>query len=218
MSQTLPPYRLPATAISIAFSLGVVLSSGAPAFSETSPVTPEGIWLTKDGDSIVRIHPCSETQADASPAPSTPAASNTAASNKAQTAPAGAPYCGTVVWLKEPVDAHGKPKVDDLNSDPAKKNKPVIGLDILLGLTAQTDHWTGQAYNPDDGKYYDITFKVKTNTAPNDQADLRGCVLKILCQTETFTRAAEVPGGDPTLMVAAKPAKAHATKKENVVK
>ena len=136
----------------------------------------------------------------------------------AQASPPAPTYCGTVVWLKEPVDANGKPKIDDLNSDPDKKNKPVIGLDILLGLVAVADHWTGQAYNPDDGKFYDITFKIKTDKVHNDQADLRGCILKILCQTETFTRASEVPGGDPTLVAASKPVKTHAVKKDGALK
>jgi uncharacterized protein (DUF2147 family) len=210
MSQTVPPYRILAMAFSITLSLAAVFLAAAPAFSQSDPVTPEGIWLTKDDESIVRIHPCAELPATSSPA-STKA--------QAQPAPAGPPFCGTVVWLKDPVDANGKPKIDNLNTDPLKKNKPVVGLDILLGLIADTDHWTGQAYNPDDGKFYDITFKVKTDKEPNDQADLRGCILKILCRTETFTRATEVPGGDPTLaVVASKPVKTRAMKKESTLK
>ena len=66
-------------------------------------------------------------------------------------------------------------------------------------MKADDDHWTGKAYNPEDGKFYDITFKVKTDKEDNDQADLRGCILGFLCQTETFNRAKDVPGGDPVL-------------------
>jgi uncharacterized protein (DUF2147 family) len=201
MSQTFLPYQ--GRAFAIGAALAAMILTGAPAFSQSGPISPEGIWLTKDSESIVRIHPCAESPA---------------APNKAQTSPPNLAYCGTVVWLKEPVDANGKPKIDDLNSDPEKKNKPVIGLDILLGLVADADHWTGQAYNPDDGKFYDITFKVKTDKTPNDKANLRGCILQILCQTETFTRASEVPGGDPTLAAAGKSVKTHAVKKDGALK
>ena len=43
---------------------------------------------------------------------------------------------------------------------------------------------------------------MKTDKEANDIADLRGCILGFLCQTETFKRAKEVPGGDPTLTTA----------------
>ena len=146
-----------------------------------APASPEGIWYTKGQESIIRVHPC---------------ASATDA------------FCGTLVWLKEPNEADGTPKVDKLNHDPAKKGKPMVGTDILLRMKPESDRWKGHAYNPEDGKIYDITFRVKTETEENDTADLRGCVLGFLCQTETFTRAAEVPGGDPTADASGKKSKA----------
>lgn len=151
-----------------------------PAFAD--PATPEGIWYTKDEESIIKVHPCPDQAPE---------------------------FCGTLVWLKEPTEKDGSPKVDKLNKDPAKKGKPMVGLDILLEMKSDDDHWTGKAYNPDDGKIYDITFKVKTDKVENDSADLRGCVLGFLCQTETFTRAKEVPGGDPTVADAGQTPKKH---------
>ncbi len=142
----------------------------AAAAAET-PVSPEGIWYTRGQESIIRVHPC---------------------------ASAVEAFCGTLVWLKDPNEADGTPKVDKLNRDPTKKGKPMLGTDILLRMTPDSDRWRGHAYNPEDGKIYDITFHVKTETEENDTADLRGCVLGFLCQTEKFTRAREVPGGDPT--------------------
>ena len=106
---------------------------------------------------------------------------------------------------QEPTEADGSPKVDKLNKDPAKKNKPMVGLDILLNMKVADDHWKGKAYNPEDGKLYDITFSPKED----DTADLRGCVLGFLCQTEQFTRAKEVPGGDPTITATADAKKPH---------
>jgi uncharacterized protein (DUF2147 family) len=154
-----------------AASLAGALLAGAATHALADPVDPQGIWYTDGDESIIKVHSCTE---------------NTAA------------YCGTMVWLKEPTEADGSPKIDKLNKDPAKKNKPLIGIDILINMTSEDDHWSGKAYNPEDGKFYDVTFKVKSDKAENDQADLRGCLFKFLCKTETFTRAKEVPGGDPT--------------------
>ena len=150
-------------------AIGLLAIGGAPAFAD--PASPAGIWYTDGDESIIKVHGCAD---DAST------------------------YCGTLVWLKEPKEADGTAKVDKLNKDPAKKDKPMIGLDILLNMKSDDDHWAGKAYNPEDGKFYDITFKVKTDKEENDQADLRGCLLRFLCKTETFNRAKDVPGGDPT--------------------
>ena len=149
-----------------------VLYFGASTFALATPIAPDGIWYTKDDESIIRVKPCVDTPDQ---------------------------FCGTLVWLKEPTETDGSAKLDKLNKDPAKKDKPMVGLELLLGMKADEDHWTGKAYNPEDGKFYDITFKVKTDKADNDQADLRGCILGFLCQTETFTRAKDVPGGEPAL-------------------
>lgn len=192
----------------LAMSALVVMTAFAQA--DTNPVPPDGYWFTKGSESIVRVLPCS----DIPPAgPVSPAKAPAVAPS-----PGDPPsFCGMVVWLKDPLDAKGRPKIDSLNHDPAKKDKPIVGLEILFGMVPKDDHWAGQAYNPDDGKFYEITFKVKTDKTPNDEADLRGCVLKILCQTETFTRTADVPGGDPTLTAvstASKPARPHGMKKD----
>ena len=162
------------TALWPVFVAGLSVLAMSAVAQAASP--PDGIWYTKGEESIIKVHPCG-ADADA--------------------------LCGTLVWLKEPKEADGSPKVDKLNKDPAKKNKPMVGLDNLLNMKATDDHWKGKAYNPEDGKLYDITFSPKED----DTADLRGCVLGFLCQTEQFTRAKEVPGGDPT--ASADPKKPH---------
>ena len=167
-----------------------VLALGVSTAALAAPIIPTGIWYTKDDESIISVKPCVEAQ-DA--------------------------FCGTLVWLKEPKEADGSAKVDKLNKDPAKKDKPMLGLELLLNMVADDDHWTGKAYNPEDGKLYDITFKVKTDKVENDQADLRGCILGFLCQTETFTRASEVPGGEPVLSGDA-PVKKHKGAKKDAAK
>lgn len=177
------------TAALMALGVGALLASGSLALA--APPAPDGIWYTKDDESIIKVKPCAD-EAEA--------------------------FCGTLIWLKEPKESDGSAKIDKLNKDPAKKNKPMIGLEILVNMKADTDHWTGKAYNPEDGKFYDITFKVKTDKEDNDQADLRGCILGFLCQTETFTRAKEVPGGEPVLGDAAPAGKKHKGAKKDSAK
>ena len=171
---------VPPLAVTLIFA-GVLVS--ADAANAQTPISPEGIWYTKDQESIIRVHPCVDQADD---------------------------FCGTLVWLKAPTETDGTPKVDKNNHDPAKQTKPIVGTDILLQMKSDGDHWKGSAYNPEDGKIYDITFKVKSDK--NDIADLRGCVFGFLCRTETFTRASSVPGGDPTLTADA--TKKHKPKKD----
>jgi uncharacterized protein (DUF2147 family) len=162
---------LPAFAFSIQAGVGVAALVGTPGLShaeDAKPIPPDGIWYDGKSSAIIKFQPCKTG------------------------------YCGTVVWLKEPTTADGSPMVDTANPDPAKRKRPIIGLEIFSGMVPEEDHWKGKAYNADDGKTYDITFTVKTDKEPNDKADVRGCVLRILCGTETFSRAPEVPGGDPT--------------------
>ena len=160
--------------------------------SFADPISPEGFWYTKGNESIIKFQPCKQT------------------------------FCGSVVWLKDPVDPNGAPFVDAKNPDATKRSRPMIGLEIFNGMTAVDDHWKGKAYNADDGKTYDVTLTIKTDKEPNDKADVRGCILGFLCGTETFTRTAEVPGGDPTAVAAAapgaKPKAPHPVKKDTAKK
>jgi uncharacterized protein (DUF2147 family) len=57
-----------------------------------------GIWLTEAGDARVHISKCGEV------------------------------LCGTIVWLKAPIDsATGKPQVDDKNPNPSLAKRPLLG-------------------------------------------------------------------------------------------
>jgi uncharacterized protein (DUF2147 family) len=101
-------------------------------------------------------------------------------------------YCGTLVWLKEPTE-NGKRKVDDLNQDASKRGRPMVGIELLIDLAPDKERWRGKAYNPDDGKTYDVTFKVSTSKVPNDTGEIEGCIFRIFCKSETFTRAQAIP-------------------------
>jgi len=91
-----------------------------------SAAEPYGTWLTGDGDARIRVDRC------------------------------GSNLCGTIVWLKKPIDpATGKPQVDDKNPNPALAKRPVIGLPLFSGMRATgPGKWSGQIYNADDGSTY----------------------------------------------------------------
>lgn len=99
----------------------------------------------------------------------------------------GGALCGNLVWLKEPNDpATGRPKTDKNNADASKQSRPLLGVPIVLAMKPSgTGQWSGEVYNASDGKTYTGSF---TLTGPHT-ADLKGCVLGILCKSQIWTRA-----------------------------
>ncbi len=170
------------TAKSAVLAAAVLAIPSSSSFAaQPAPADPSGYWSTKDDESIIRIGLCTV------PAPGTPPAPN-----------APLVYCGTIVWLKDPVEK-GVPKIDNLNPDPAKRGRPIIGMEVFTEFVADSDHWKGKAYNSDDGKTWDVTFKVQPDKVNGDKGEITGCLVWPLCQSETFTKVQTVPGGDPTL-------------------
>jgi uncharacterized protein (DUF2147 family) len=97
----------------------------------------------------------------------------------------GGGLCATVASLKEPNDPQtGKPKTDINNVDASKRNRPIVGLQIFTGLRPDgANKWTGQIYNPEDGKTYDANVVLENaNTLK-----VQGCVL-FICKTKTWAR------------------------------
>ena len=121
---------------------------------------PAGIWLTQAGDAKVRVSHC------------------------------GTGLCGTIVWLKAPIDpATGKPQVDDKNADRSLAKRPVIGINIFSGMRSVTNNkWSGTIYNADDGKSYSSDVIV----AGPRKLEVRGCVMSVLCGGETWTKIGDV--------------------------
>jgi uncharacterized protein (DUF2147 family) len=87
---------------------------------------------------------------------------------------------GAVAWEKQP---GGR---DSNNPDASKRNRPTLGMPILLDMKKQAgaDSWQGQVYNAKDGQTYASSI---TPTDANHLA-IRGCVLGFLCGGETWTR------------------------------
>jgi uncharacterized protein (DUF2147 family) len=140
--------------------LWVSIVAPAATVSAVTPAfaaDPVGTWYTADNDSQVRITNC------------------------------GGALCGTLTWLKTPIDpATGKPKLDKNNADASKQSRPLLGVPIVLGMKPSGPNiWSGDVYNASDGKTYSGSF---TMTGDNT-ADLKGCVMSFLCKTQTWTRA-----------------------------
>jgi uncharacterized protein (DUF2147 family) len=137
-------------------SIVMLAAFGPNMIARAFAADPLGTWYTENRDSQVRIGKC------------------------------GSALCGTLVWLKEPNDANGRPKTDRENADASKRSRPLIGVQIVLGLrpSSTPDKWDGKVYNATDGKTYTGSF---TMTGPNT-AQLKGCVI-VFCKSQTWTRA-----------------------------
>jgi uncharacterized protein (DUF2147 family)/predicted aspartyl protease len=126
---------------------------------------PLGLWFTSERGSQVRITDC------------------------------GGALCGSIIWLREPNDpATGRPKTDKNNVDPSMQNRPLVGVQIMLGMRPNGpshSEWSGDVYNASDGKTYPGYFTI----TGDDTAQIKGCVAGMgwLCiKSQTWTRA-QVP-------------------------
>jgi uncharacterized protein (DUF2147 family) len=114
----------------------------------------DGLWLDKDGTTL-RIHGC------------------------------GGAVCANVVRMKEANDpATGRPWTDKNNIDPGKRNRPLVGVGVLISMRPEgPGKWTGQLYNMDDGKTYTGNL---VEVGP-DTVRIEGCFLGI-CGGENLSR------------------------------
>jgi uncharacterized protein (DUF2147 family) len=109
--------------------------------SAETQADPTGVWLTQAGGAKIKISKC------------------------------GAGLCGTIIWLKTPIDASsGKPQVDDRNANRALANRPIIGINIFSGMKPTAGNtWSGTIYNADDGKPYSSDVII---AGPNSKSEV----------------------------------------------
>ena len=115
----------------------------------------QGVWSDEDGKANIAIEPC------------------------------GQYLCGRIVWLSEPVDENGQPKVDVNNPEPSRRNQPIIGLTILSKLEPHegNSQLKGLVYNAENGKVYDVFLNPNGATM-----GVEGCFPMFLCGSQTWTR------------------------------
>jgi uncharacterized protein (DUF2147 family) len=129
----------------------------AVSIAPAAAADAKGTWFTADHETKVRIADC------------------------------GGALCGNIVWLKEPSDPQtGKPKTDKNNADAAKRERPLMGVAIVLAMKPSApDKWQGQVYNASDGKTYTGSITLLNATT----LKLEGCALGgLICKAQNWTR------------------------------
>lgn len=96
-------------------------------------------------------------------------------------------YFGKIVWLREPNNEQGKPKMDKNNADESKRSLPLLGYLLLKDFDFKGDNtWEdGTIYDPENGSTYSCTIKmIDSNTL-----DVRGYIgLSVFGRTDTWKR------------------------------
>lgn len=64
----------------------------------------------------------------------------------------GQTLCGRIARVLKP--RPGGPAVDANNPDPKLRSRPIAGLTILSGFTADGGRWKGRIYDPESGRTY----------------------------------------------------------------
>jgi len=127
------------------------------ALAEINTQSVEGVWLSADGTGWIKIVLGAE---------------------------------GLIGSIAGSPDDSGKRKPtdrDDLNPDPALRDRLLLGLIIMDGLTyAGEGKWkNGRIYDPNSGK----TYKCKLSLVDENTLELRGYIgISLLGRTETWTR------------------------------
>jgi uncharacterized protein (DUF2147 family) len=95
-------------------------------------------------------------------------------------------YSGKLVWIKDPNDDGGKPKLDIKNPTVSLRSRPVMGLEILKNFVFEDGKWTdGTIYDPKTGKTYSCNLSLKEN----GQLNIRGYIgISIIGRSESWKR------------------------------
>ncbi|MGL4331982.1 MAG: DUF2147 domain-containing protein [Bacteroidales bacterium] len=93
-------------------------------------------------------------------------------------------YTARVIWLSEPNDKDGKPRLDLKNPDKSRRSNKLQGTPIVWGLKYENGKWIdGTLYSPTKG----ITAKGSVSLNDKGELILKGTKFGI-SQTETFKK------------------------------
>ena len=95
-------------------------------------------------------------------------------------------YSGKIVWMKNPKEDDGTDKVDKENPDEARKNDPILGLNLAKGFNYKGNNkWAGGTiYDPNNGKTYKCKIALK-----GDDLKVRGFIgVSLLGRTAHWLR------------------------------
>jgi uncharacterized protein (DUF2147 family) len=148
-----------------ALAAGLMASVGPSIAVSPSPDDPSGTWVTEDNSARIRVERCGVKHEQ---------------------------ICGFIVWMKQPVAANGQLITDQQNPDPTKRSRPILGQQLLMGLTQSSDgRFEGRVYNAETGKTYEISLWREGA----ERVNIKGCMLSILCGTRSWTRTTDVVPG-----------------------
>lgn len=139
-----------------------------------------GVWIDHTGRGAVEIAPCGASAPGAAPPP--PSAKPVEPVN----------LCGRIVWLQNPNDGKGKPLIDDLNKNAAKRGAPICGLQIIGDARPQSDgSWDkGWIYDPEQGSSFDVELRLRNP----ETLQVKGYLgVKFLSETYVWRRAKQLP-------------------------
>ena len=134
-----------------------IISSLFTAFAQNNNEDIVGVWETGNGKARVKIDKVGDY------------------------------YFGRIVWLKEPLNAEGKPKVDKNNKDVNKRNTPILGLRLVGGFKWEGENrWEGGTiYDPETGNEY----KCNITLVDRNTMNIRGYIgISMFGRTDTWKR------------------------------
>jgi uncharacterized protein (DUF2147 family) len=133
---------------------GAALLLTSGASGQSGAASIAGNWRTDDGKAIIAVGPCSAGSAT---------------------------MCGRISRFLVAEPAGGAR--DGNNPNRALRNRPLLGVQILSGLTWSDGAWRGQGYSPEEGRNFNATVRTE-----GGRLSLRGCVA-VFCRTVAWTRA-----------------------------
>jgi len=130
------------------------VSFATTALADEAPQSPTGYWQSGDENLLVEIKRCADDPAT---------------------------YCGYIAWHVDGVDDDGTLVKDLNNSDPALRDRTLLGLKLGWGFEPRGDgrYRKGRIYDPGSGN----VFSSKINHVSAERLDIKGCVW-IFCRTE----------------------------------
>ncbi|TVR38562.1 MAG: DUF2147 domain-containing protein [Cryomorphaceae bacterium] len=100
----------------------------------------------------------------------------------------GNKFYGKVVWLKEPLDEKGNPRVDENNPDKSLRSTPLKGYRVLKDFVfdEKDQIWKdGTIYDPKNG----TTYNCKIELVDENKIEVRGYVgTAVFGRTDVWTR------------------------------
>ncbi len=134
------------------------LLAGSPVQEKEKADKLVGVWQPSDGRSYIKIDKI------------------------------GNKFYGRVVWLLEPNDENGKPRVDKNNPDEALRSTPLKGYRVLKDFAYDEEEgiWKdGTIYDPKNG----TTYNCKIELVNDNKIEVRGFVgTAMFGRTDVWTR------------------------------